>query len=52
MNARKATLETALDIFRFRRPRGLGIAAIRAVVAIAAALGSIPTAFALAPASV
>jgi hypothetical protein len=52
MNAWKATFETAVDLFRFRRARDLGIAAVSARVVIAAALGSIPTASALAQASV
>jgi hypothetical protein len=51
-NAWKATLETAVGLFRFRRARGLGTAAACAVIAVAAALDSIPTAFALAPVSV
>ena len=41
-----------VDLFRFRRARGLRIAAGCAVVAVAAALDSILTAFALAPAFV
>jgi hypothetical protein len=52
MNAWKATHETAVGLFRFRRARGLRIAAVCTVVAVAAALDSILTAFALAPASV
>ena len=52
MNTWEATLETAVGLFRFRRARGLRIATVCAVVAAAAALDSILTAFALAPTSV
>jgi hypothetical protein len=48
----KRTIETAVDLFRFGRARGLWIAAGRALAAVAAALDSILTTFALAPASV
>ena len=45
-------LEARVDLFRFRRAGGLRITPVCAVVAVAAALDSILTASALAPASV
>ena len=47
-----ATEETAVGLFLFSKHGGLRLAAVCAVVAVAAALDSILTAFAPAPASV